>query len=90
MKFPVAPESMRAEVLTVLVFPCSEIGKVIDLLLGFASSTQSRVREGDVKASSLFKIQSSWGGNFSYFLHGFFEACSEDIEDVGLALPGSL
>ena len=55
MKFPVAPESMSAEVLTVLFIPCSEIGKVIDLLLGFATSTRSRVREGDVKASSLFK-----------------------------------
>ena len=55
MKFPVAPESMSAEVSTVLFIPCSEIGKVIDLLLGFATSTRSRVREGDVEASSLFK-----------------------------------
>ena len=39
MKFPVAPESMRTEVSTVLVFPCSEIGKVIDQLVGFATST---------------------------------------------------
>ena len=39
MKFPVAPESVSAEVSTVLFFPCSEIGKVIDLLLGFATST---------------------------------------------------
>ena len=39
MKFPVAPESMSAEVSTVLFIPCSEIGKVIDLLLGFATST---------------------------------------------------
>ena len=55
IKFPVAPESMSAEVSTILFIPCSEIGKVIDLLLGFATSTQSRVREGDVGASSLFK-----------------------------------
>ena len=55
MKFPVAPESMSAEVLMILFIPCSEIGKVIDLLLGFATSTQSRVREGDIEASSLFK-----------------------------------
>ena len=55
MKFPVAPESMRADVLMILVFPCSEMGRVIDLLLGFATSTRSRVREGDVEASSLFK-----------------------------------
>ena len=46
MKFPVAPESMSAEVSTVLLIPCSEIGKVIDLLLGLATSTRSRVREG--------------------------------------------
>ena len=55
IKFPVAPESMSAEVSTVLFFPCSVIGKVIDLLLGVATSTQSRVREGDVEASSPFK-----------------------------------
>ena len=39
MKFPVAPESMSVEVSMVLFIPCSEIGKVIDLLLGFATST---------------------------------------------------
>ena len=55
MKFLVAPESISAEVLMVLFFPCSVIGKVIDLLLVFATSTRSRVREGDVEASSLFK-----------------------------------
>ena len=55
IKFPVAPESMSVQVSTILFFPCSEIGKVIDLLLGFATSTRSRVREGDVEASSLVK-----------------------------------
>ena len=55
IKFPVAPESISAEVSTVLFFPCSVIGKVMDLLLGVATSTRSRVREGDVEASSLFK-----------------------------------
>ena len=55
IKFPVALESMSAEVSTVLFFPCSKMGKVIDLLLGLATSTRSRVREGDVEASSLFK-----------------------------------
>ena len=55
MKFPVAPESISAKVSTVLFFPCSVIGKVIDLLLEFATSTRSRVREGDIEASSLFK-----------------------------------
>ena len=54
MKFPVAPESMSTEVSTVLFFPCSVMGNVIDLLL-VATSTRSRVREGDVEASSLFK-----------------------------------
>ena len=39
MKFPVAPESMSAVVSTVLLFPCSEMGKLIDLLLGSATST---------------------------------------------------
>ena len=39
MKFPVASESMSAEVSTILVFPSSEMGKVIDLLLGLATST---------------------------------------------------
>ena len=55
IKFLVTPESMSAEVSMVLFFPCSEMGKVIDLLLGFATSTRSRVREGDVEASSLLK-----------------------------------
>ena len=55
IKFPVALESISAEVSTVLFFPCSVMGKVIDLLLGLATSTRSRVREGDVEASSLFK-----------------------------------
>ena len=55
IKFPVAPESISAEVSTVLFFPSSMIGKVIDLLLGLATSTRSRVREGDIVASSLFK-----------------------------------
>ena len=39
MKFLVSPESMSAVVLTVLFFPCSEMGKLIDLLLGSATST---------------------------------------------------
>ena len=55
IKFLVALELMSAEVSMVLFFPCSVIGKVIDPLLGLATSTRSRVREGDVKASSLFK-----------------------------------
>ena len=63
MKFPVAPESMSAEVSTVLFFPCSVMGNVMDLLL-VATSTQSRVREGDVEASSLFKNPKLRGWRF--------------------------
>ena len=61
IKFPMAPESMSAEVSTILFIPCSEIGKVIDLLLGFATSSRSRVREEDVEASSLVKNPKLWG-----------------------------
>ena len=39
MKFPVAPESMNVVVSMVLLFPCSEMGKLIDLLFGSAAST---------------------------------------------------
>ena len=55
MKFPVAPESMSVVVLTVLFFPCSEMGKLIILLLGDATSTQLIEWEEDVKTTSLFK-----------------------------------
>ena len=55
MKFPVAPESTSAVVLTVLLFPCSEMGKLIDLLLGSATSTQLIEWEEDVEATSLVK-----------------------------------
>ena len=55
IKFPVTLESMSAEMSMVLFFPCSKMGKVIDLLFGLTTSTRSRVREGDVEASSLFK-----------------------------------
>ena len=55
MKFPVAPESMSAVVSTVLLFPCSEMGKLIDLLLGSATSTQLIEWEEDVEVTSLVK-----------------------------------
>ena len=55
MKFPVAPESMSAVVSTVLLFPCSEMGKLIDLLLESATSTQSIEWEEDIEATSLVK-----------------------------------
>ena len=63
MKFPVAPESMSAEVSTVLFFPCSVMGNVMDLLL-VATSTRLRVREGDVETSSLFKNPKLRGWRF--------------------------
>ena len=53
MKFPVAPESMSTVVLMVLLFPCSEMGKLIDLLLESATSTQLTKWEEDVEATSL-------------------------------------
>ena len=55
MKFPVAPESMSAVVSMILLFPCSEMGKLIDLLLGSATSTRLIEWEEDVKATSLVK-----------------------------------
>ena len=55
MKFPVTPESMSAVVSTVLLFPCSEMGKLIDLLLGSTTSTQLTKWEEDVKVTSLAK-----------------------------------
>ena len=55
MKFPVAPESMSVVVLTVLLFPCSGMGKLIDLLLGSTTSTRLIEWEEDVEVTSQFK-----------------------------------
>ena len=44
IKFPVALESISAEVSTVLFFPCSVIGKVMDLLLGVATRDRKSTR----------------------------------------------
>ena len=55
IKFPVAPESMRAVVLTVCFCPCSTIGRHIVLLFHGATSTLSMLREEDVEAASLLK-----------------------------------
>ena len=55
MKFPVTPESMSAVVLTVLFSPCSEMGKLIDLLLGSATSTRLIKWEEDIEVTSLVK-----------------------------------
>ena len=55
MKFPVAPESMSVVVSTVLLFPCNEMGKLIDLLLGSATSTRLIEWEEDVEVTSLVK-----------------------------------
>ena len=54
-KFPVAPESMSVVVSTVLLFPCSEMGKLIDLLLESVTSTQLIEWEEDIEVTSLFK-----------------------------------
>ena len=55
IKFPVAPESMRAVVSTVCFSPCSTIGKCIVLLFHGATNTLSMLREEDVEVASLLK-----------------------------------
>ena len=55
IKFPVAPKSMRAVVLTVCFSPCSMIGRHKVLLFCGAMSTLSILREEDVEAASLLK-----------------------------------
>ena len=55
IKFPVTLESMSMVVSMVLLFPCSEMGKLIDLLLGSATSIQLIKWEEDVEATSLVK-----------------------------------
>ena len=44
MKLPVAPESMRAVVLTVFLMPCNWTGRHIVLLFKGATSTLSELR----------------------------------------------
>ena len=79
MKFPVTPESMSGVVSMILLFPCSEMGKLIDLLLGSATSTQLIEWEEDVEATSLVKIHCSRGGDFSDLFGGFFETSGENF-----------
>ena len=55
MKCLVALESMSMVVLTVLFIPCSEMGKLIDLLLGSATSTGLTELEEDIEVTSLVK-----------------------------------
>ena len=55
MKFPVAPESMRAVVLTVCLISCREIGRQKVLFSYDATSTWFDAREEDVVAAPLFK-----------------------------------
>ena len=55
MKFLVAPESMRAVVLTVCLIPCREIGRRRVLFSCDATSTWFNAKEGDIMAASLFK-----------------------------------
>ena len=79
MKFPVTPESMSVVVLTVLLFPCSEMGKLIDLLLGSATSTRLIEWEEDVEVTSLVKIHCSRGGDLSNLFGGFFKTSGENF-----------
>ena len=55
IKFPMAPELIRAVVSTVCFSPCSTIGRCIVLLFRGATSTLSILREEDVEAASLLK-----------------------------------
>ena len=55
MKFPVAPESMRAVVSTVCLIPCREIRRRRVLFSCDATSTWFNAKEGDIVAASLFK-----------------------------------
>ena len=55
MKFPVAPQSTRVVVATVLAPYCRQMGKWIALLDLFATSTDTRTKEEDVATSSFSK-----------------------------------
>ena len=56
MKFPVAPQSMRVVVMTVLVLYCRRIGNRIACSDWLATSTEVMMgEEDDVEASSCFK-----------------------------------
>ena len=52
MKFPVAPQSMRAVVATVLAPYCSRMGNCIAHSAWFATSTEAMTEEEDVVATS--------------------------------------
>ena len=81
MKFPVAPESMSVVVSTVLFFPCSEMGKLMVLLLNGKKT---------LKGLPSVKIHGSRSGNFGYLLRGFFITSDQNFKDVGLAFSRSL
>ena len=68
MKFPVAPESMRVVVSTVLFIACSKMGKLMFLLLGDTTSTQFIEWEEDVEVTSLLKNTKLLGWRFQRFL----------------------
>ena len=55
MKFPVAPELMSAVVSMILFLPCSEMEKLMVLLLGEATSTQFMEWEEDIRVTSFIK-----------------------------------
>ena len=80
---------MRAVVLTVLLFPCSKMGKLIVLLLGDATSIQLSKQEEDINFFLLpsLKIHCSWSGDLSDLFSEFFKTGSKDFKDVGLAFP---
>ena len=64
IKFLIAPESMSVVVSTILFFPCSEMGKLIVLLLGDATSTWFIEWEEEIEVTSLFKNPKLWGWRF--------------------------
>ena len=55
MKFPVAPQSMRAVVSTICVPVASLIGRRMVHSFGRATSTWDKSWEGDIEATSLIK-----------------------------------
>ena len=55
MKFPMAPELMRAVVSTVCLIPCREIGRQRVLFFRDATNTWFDAREEDVVAAPFFK-----------------------------------
>ena len=77
MKFPVAPQLMRAVVLTICVPLTSLIGRQMVHSFGKATSTWDKSWEGDVKATSRIKNPHCqrrwwWQLHFLHYLHNKF------------------